>query len=130
MPGLVRGGKSLTAIWFHGCASAPYQSIVRVWVSGHQFPFPPCQRGDLVHKPLLKETLSVILEDHSVELGQQLTDFVDIASLGFLGERLWSLAVDSYHLLLARDDSGFDDGLKRTVLLYRIHANAVLGEKT
>ena len=113
MPGLVCGSESLAAIWFHRRHSAPDQAIVRIGVSGDQFARPSRQGRDVVHKTLLQETLSVVLENDSVKLGEQLTDLLNAASLSFLAERLRSFAVDAHHLLLPCDDPGLDDGLKR-----------------
>jgi hypothetical protein len=71
VPGMLGRRKRFAAIRFHGGDSSPDQLIVRIRIGGHKLPGAFSQSGYTIHKGLLQESLSVVLEYDGIKMREK-----------------------------------------------------------
>src|SRR5262249_55059022 len=85
----------------------------RVWICGDNLALGTSVSGNLRHQLARQEPFAVVFENDRVEAGKIFANRCD--DFCNLPRRRCSkfLAIDTDHLLMARDDTGFHDGVKR-----------------
>src|SRR5262245_18567116 len=112
MTGNTCGEKSFGAVRLDYCQAAPLEQVTRIGVCSDDLAHRACSLCDLRHQFGREETLAVVFETNCVGLRNFFSDGGN--DLLILGRR-WAdklFAVDTDDLLIARNDAGFDDGLK------------------
>jgi hypothetical protein len=78
---------------------------------------------------LVKESLSVVLQNHGVTPGQDLQGFTEDSIPFFLGESVGFLSIHANHLLLTCKDAGFSNRWEFAGTAYPGHADFSVTKK-
>ena len=104
------GQEGLDAIGLDGRGAAPAQGGVRMRVHGEDLALRARGAANAVRQRLGKEALAVVRHDDGVDIADGAIE----QPHGFLGLGRWqgpfAFPVDAHHLLMTRDDPGFDRG--------------------
>src|SRR5260370_4690185 len=110
LPRFVCSGKGLAPIWINRRNSSPLKLISRVRIRGNCLS--SGEHGNLINERLLQKAFSVVFQNNGINLRKQLFDRLDTNVFDLLAESPSPLSVNPDNLLLAGNDSCFDNRLE------------------
>src|SRR4029077_15924802 len=115
-PGNPRCKKRFSPVWFDHCNAAPVDGVLRIGICCHYFTSRGRLASNLGHQFCCHKALTIVFKNNCIGFFEAVSNRRDCYR--YLCAR-WGedfFAIDTNHLLMQRDRTGFDDGTKAFVL--------------
>src|SRR6478736_2597134 len=128
-PGNPRCKKCFSAVWFDNCNTAPVDIVSRIGIGCHYLTSRSRLPSNLVYQFGCHKALAVILKNNCIGFFKTVSNRRDCHRCVCA---LWGkdfFAIDTNHLLIQRDDTGFNDRAKTFVLDRAGRVDVLLGQE-